>query len=120
MAQSLTQEEYAGYFHRFNKGNRLPVTIFPRELISATPFLTSVEKGMDKLSAYKTLIVWGEQDFAFQKTERMRFEGYFPNHHTRMLENAGHFIQDDAPTEIVAAIRATFPTVENSSGSDTE
>jgi haloalkane dehalogenase len=117
MAQSLTQEEYTGYFHRFNKGDRRPVTIFPRELITSTPFLASVEKSMDKLSAYKTLIVWGEQDFAFQETERMRFEGYFPNHHTQMLENAGHFIQDDSPTEIVAAIRATFPPTENSPGS---
>jgi len=50
----------------------------------------------------------------------MKFEGYFPNHHTQVLENAGHFIQDDSPTEIVAAIRATFPPTENSPGSDTD
>jgi len=63
MAQSLTQEEYAGYFHRFNKGDRRPVTKFPRELIAATPFLASVEEGMNKLSVYKTLIVWGGARF---------------------------------------------------------
>jgi haloalkane dehalogenase len=108
MAQPLAPEEYAGYFHRFNNGNRRPVTVFPRELIAATPFLATVEKGMDKLSVYKTLIVWGEQDFAFRETERLRFETYFPLHHTQLLNDAGHFIQDDAPTEIVAAIRAVF------------
>jgi haloalkane dehalogenase len=29
----------------------------------------------------------------------------FPRHHTVMLEGAGHYIQEDAPDEIVAAIR---------------
>jgi haloalkane dehalogenase len=111
MAQPLSAEEYAGYFHPFIEGDRHPVTIFPRELIAATPFLSSVEKGMNGLAAYPALIVWGEQDFAFRETERLRFEAYFPRHHTQLLDGAGHFIQDDAPAEIVAAIRAAFPPV---------
>ena len=57
MAQSLTQHEYAGYFHRFIDGGRRPVTIFPRELIEATAFLGSVEKGMTSLATYKALII---------------------------------------------------------------
>ncbi len=72
VAQPLAEEEYAGYFQPFIEGDRNPVTIFPRELIAATPFLASVEKGMDRLAAYPALIVWGKQDFAFQETERPR------------------------------------------------
>jgi haloalkane dehalogenase len=116
MAQSLPVEEYAGYFQAFTEGdrnavNRSAVTLFPRELITATPFLASVEKGMPSLVSYKALIVWGEQDFAFKETERLRFEAYFPRHHTELLAGAGHFIQDDAPDEIAAAIRTAFPPV---------
>ena len=109
LVQPLKQEEYAGYFQPFIEGDRRPVNIFPRELIAATPFLASVEQGMDRLAAYKALIVWGEQDFAFQETERLRFEAYFPRHRTQLLDGAGHFIQDDAPAEIAAAIRTVFP-----------
>ncbi len=115
MAQSLAQEEYAGYFHPFIEGDRRPVTIFPRELIAATPFLASVEQGMVGLASYQALFVWGQQDFAFQETERLRLEAYFPRHNTQLLEGAGHFIQDDAPAEIVAAIRNAFPPPSNHS-----
>ena len=111
MAQSLSVEEYAGYFHPFTEGERSAVTIFPRELITATPFLASVEKGMPGLVSYEALIVWGEQDFAFQETERLRFEAYFPRHHTELLAGAGHFIQDDAADEIAVAIRTAFPPI---------
>ena len=111
MAQSLPVEEYAGYFQAFTEGDRSAVTLFPLELITATPFLASVEKGMPSLVSYKALIVWGEQDFAFKETERLRFEAYFPRHHTELLAGAGHFIQDDAPDEIAAAIRTAFAPV---------
>ncbi len=95
----------------------LHLTIFPRELINATPFLASVEKGMAGLADYKTLIVWGTQDFAFQETERLRLETYFPRHHTQLLNGAGHFIQGDAPAEIVTAIRTAFPSTISSNRS---
>jgi pimeloyl-ACP methyl ester carboxylesterase len=32
-------------------------------------------------------------------------EALFPDHRTVMLQGAGHYIQEDAPEEIVAAIR---------------
>jgi haloalkane dehalogenase len=109
MAQPLTQQEYAGYFHPFVEGDRRPVTIFPRELIAATPFLAQVEKGMDRLADHRALFVWGVQDFAFKEAERLRLEAYFPHRQTQLLAGASHFIQDDAPAEIVAAIHAAFP-----------
>ena len=45
------------------------------------------------------------KDFAFQEPERTRFESIFSNHKTVLLNNAGHFIQEDAPEEIATAIR---------------
>jgi haloalkane dehalogenase len=38
-------------------------------------------------------------------SRRRRWEELFPDHHTVMLEGAGHYIQEDAADEIVAAIR---------------
>lgn len=45
------------------------------------------------------------KDIAFREPERKRWEQMFPDHRTVMLEGAGHYIQEDAADEIVAAIR---------------
>lgn len=112
IAGSLGGEAYAAYFQPFLHGDRTPVTVFPRELIAASPFLRTVERGMEDLKEYKALIVWGEQDFAFREPERRRFESYFPNHSTILLPNASHFLQEDAPEEIAQALRQAFPPDE--------
>jgi haloalkane dehalogenase len=52
------------------------------------------------------LITWPTADPAFRARERRRWEELFPAHRTVMLEGAGHYVQEDAPEEIVAAIRA--------------
>jgi haloalkane dehalogenase len=110
MVSSVDDDAYAGYFQTFLNGDRTPVTVFPRELIAATPFLGKVEAGMAGISEHQALIVWGEQDFAFGEAERRRLESIFPNHSTILLPSAGHFLQEDAPDEIAAAIRQTFPS----------
>ena len=107
--RSVNDDAYAGYFQTFLNGDRTPVTVFPRELITATPFLRKVESGMAGISEHQALIVWGEQDFAFREPERRRLELIFPNHSTTLLPDAGHFIQEDAPDEIASTIRQAFP-----------
>ena len=52
------------------------------------------------------MIVWPTRDPAFRERELRRWEEIFPGHRTVRLEGAGHFIQEDAPDEIVAAIRS--------------
>jgi len=59
---------------------------------------------LPRIADKPTLLVWGQKDFAFQAPERERFEAIFRDHPTVLLEEAGHFIQEDAPEEIVQAI----------------
>ena len=70
-------------------------------------------KGRDellgKLSDRPALLVWPTKDIAFREPERKRWEQLFPNHRTVILEGAGHFIQEDAPDEIVNAIESWSP-----------
>jgi haloalkane dehalogenase len=49
--------------------------------------------------------VWGDADFAFRAKERQRWEQIFTDHHTVIVEGAGHFVQSDAPDRFAAAIR---------------
>ena len=85
--------------------SREPTSIFAKEILGSREFLTEVYQGLSALADRRSLIVWGERDPAFRKSERQKFERIFPNHHTVLLEGAGHFIQEDAPEQIVKAFR---------------
>ena len=89
--------------------SRLPVHVFPREILRSIPFLAEVERGLPALRDRPALIVWPTKDVAFREPERRRWEQVFPNHRTVLLPGAGHYIQEDAAEEIVAAIRDWKP-----------
>jgi len=85
---------------------RLPMVVFPREIRASAAYLAEVEAGLARLRDRPVLIVWGTADIAFRAQERKRFERLFPRHRTVVLERAGHYIQEDAPEDIIAAIEA--------------
>jgi haloalkane dehalogenase len=95
--------------------SRRPIAVFPREILASRPFLAAVEERLPVLSDRPALLVWPTGDVAFREPERRRWEAVFPHHRTVRLEGAGHYIQEDAPEEIVAAIRSWSPTTSTSS-----
>jgi haloalkane dehalogenase len=96
-------EPYARAFP--TKESRIPTWVFPREILASRAFLTGVEDGLSSLADRPALIVWPDGDVAFRGPERERWESLFADHRTVMLGNVGHYIQEEAPDEIVAAIR---------------
>jgi haloalkane dehalogenase len=104
--RKLTDATLGMYLAPFaRRASRTPTHVFPAQLWGAGAFLRGVYDGLHALSDRPALIVWGLRDFAFREPERRRFEGLFPNHETVLLQDAGHFIQEDAPTEIAQALR---------------
>jgi haloalkane dehalogenase len=85
--------------------SRRPTAVFPREILASRPFLADLEHRLAQLSDRPALIVWPTKDVAFRDREQRRWEKLFPDHHTVLLEGAGHYIQEDAADEIVTAIR---------------
>ena len=85
--------------------SRRPMHVFPHEILASRPFLAEIERGLPTLRDRPALILWPTSDVAFREPERLRWEQTFPDHRTVVLEGAGHYIQEDAPEEIVAAIR---------------
>jgi haloalkane dehalogenase len=79
--------------------------VLPRRITASRAFLAGVEAGLADLASLPTLIVWGDADIAFRVKERRRWEQTFADHHTVIVEGAGHFVQSDAPEEFAAAIR---------------
>jgi haloalkane dehalogenase len=86
--------------------DRVPTAVLPKEILASRDFLAEVEAGLPRLAHLPVLFVWGDRDPAFRMRELRRFEACFPEHRTEVLEGAGHFVQEDAADEIVAAIRS--------------
>jgi haloalkane dehalogenase len=89
--------------------SRIPVHVMPREILAAHELLLEVEQGLPRVAHLPALIVWGDRDQAFKEPQRRRWESTFPHHKTVILKGASHYIQEDAPEEIVAAIREWWP-----------
>ncbi len=88
---------------------RMPSYVFPRSILKSRAFLAECEAGLARLAGKDALILWGDEDIAFRAKERERFEAALPLHHTVILAGAGHYIWEDAPGEIVSAIRDWWP-----------
>lgn len=99
---SEVMNAYRGPFSE--RDSREPIHIFPREIIRSRDYLSEVQRGLRRLRDLPVLILWGERDPAFREPERLCFEQGFPKHRTVILGGAGHYIQEDAADEIVAAI----------------
>ncbi len=83
---------------------RMPTYVFPREILASREFLAEVEAGLPRLAHLPTLLAWGGKDIAFRATERRRFEAVFPRHHSVVFEQARHYLHEDVPDELAAAI----------------
>jgi haloalkane dehalogenase len=100
---SAVMEAYRGPFP--TPESRRPTHVFPREILASRPFLAEVERRLPAVADRPVLLTWPTSDVAFRGRERAHWERIFPRHRTVVLEGAGHYIQEDSPAEIVAAIR---------------
>ena len=89
---------------------RVGVAEFPKELMAARPLLERLSREVPaKLGSKPALFVWGMKDFAFKPGPTLpRMRAAFPDHVLVELPAASHFIQEDAPGEIAAAIVERF------------
>lgn len=106
----LSDDEMSAYRGPFpTPESRWPVAVFPREILGSTPFLADIADALPTLADRQALVLWPTKDFAFRERERTRWESLFPAHRTVLLHGAGHYMQEDAPAEIVTAIRGLVP-----------
>jgi haloalkane dehalogenase len=88
--------------------SRVPVHVLPREILRSRPFLAEIQQGLARLRDRPATIVWPTKDVAFRAAERRRWEELFPDHRTTLVEGAGHYVQEDAPDQIVAAVSSSI------------
>lgn len=88
---------------------RLGVAEFPKQLLDAEEWLTILESDVKaNLASKPVVVVWGLKDPAFPRSYISRIQSMFRDVEVVTLAGASHFIQEDAPEEIAAAIRKRF------------
>ncbi len=104
--ERLTKEVMAAYRGPYReRSDRTPTAVFPRAIMSSRAFLSDVEAGLANLADLPVQLVWGDKDKVFKKRDLTRWRSIFPRARVEMLRGANHFIQEDAPEQIVRTIR---------------
>lgn len=90
--------------------SRRGIAVFPKQIRAARPWLTELERRVEStLSEKPIVLVWGMKDPAFGRFGVLeRWQAAFPQAKVTRLEDAGHYIQEDAPEQIVDAIADAY------------
>ena len=93
-----------------NAEARKGVAEMPKQILAARPLLARLAVEVPAMLGGKpALFVWGMKDFAFRPGPTIpRMRATFPDHVLVELPDAKHFIQEDAPDRVAAAIMERF------------
>jgi haloalkane dehalogenase len=89
---------------------RKGVAVFPHQILDAGPWLAELASSAPrKLAGKPAVLIWAMKDRAFgSKKFIARWQSDFPGADLTVLPRANHFIQEDAPEEIVNAVGRKF------------
>jgi haloalkane dehalogenase len=79
--------------------------IFPAEIIGSSDWLQSLWDNRDRLRGKKILVAWGMKDIGFREKELKTWMHAFPDAKVVRFEDAGHFIAEEKPDELIAGIK---------------
>lgn len=95
--------------------SRVGTWVFPREIRTNNEWLAETERGLAALRAKPIEMVWAMKDPAFAKKPMIeKWQSLLPGVPFERVEHAGHFIQEDAPDRVAAAIRRVLQRVDGS------
>ena len=107
----LSDEEFAHYTAVVpTPSSRQGIAEFPEQIRAAGPWLAELEQRVKAtLTERPIVLVQGQKDPAFGNDRSLeRWRSAFPDQRVVILPDAGHYIQEDAPEEIVDAIVECF------------
>ena len=84
---------------------RMGTYVFPRQIRLAAPWLKTVEERLHRLRNKPVEMVWAMKDPAFGKESYIkRWQEHFSDAPIDRIEDASHYLQEDRPERIVAAV----------------
>lgn len=93
-----------------NWHDRIAVVRFVQDIALSSkhktwPVLNSLERDLKQLEPLPTQLIWGMQDWCFNKTCIDRMCDIFPHTELARLADAGHYVVEDAPEEVIGHLR---------------
>ena len=76
----------------------------PRAIIGASDWLASIWDERSAFAEKPALILWGLKDIAFRRKELERWQSELMNAETHEFEDAGHFLAEEAPDDVLSAL----------------
>ncbi len=90
--------------------SRRGIAAFPKQISAAKAWLAELEQRVtSNLSDKPMVLVWGTKDPVFGRGGILqRWEAAFPQAEVIRLESASHYLQEDAPDQIIDAIANAY------------
>jgi haloalkane dehalogenase len=106
-AERVTPELRRAYTAPFpTPQSRMPTWVFPRHIRKARSWLGAIESELAVLEDLPARIVWGTKDVpGFRPQEMARWQQHLKRSQVEALDDASHFVQEDRPDRVAAAIR---------------
>ncbi|HXQ81065.1 MAG TPA: alpha/beta fold hydrolase [Opitutaceae bacterium] len=110
-SRRLTWEERRAYLYPYDSwANRIGIHRFVRDIPMERDHpsrraLEEVSRGLSLLAGHEKMILWGARDFCFDDTFLSRWREIYPDARIERLENAGHYVLEDAGGDARARIR---------------
>jgi pimeloyl-ACP methyl ester carboxylesterase len=73
----------------------------------------AIEQKLHLLQAIPTLIMWGRKDFVFDDHFLSEWSQFLPNAQVHRFDDAGHYVLEDKPEEIVDLLRSFLGAADN-------
>jgi haloalkane dehalogenase len=104
----LTRAIHRQYLDRFPDRWSRGAVLWPlaRALNGSADFYDSLWQQRGRLAGIPTLVVWGMKDTAFLPYQLERWKQVLPQAHVVEIGGAGHWPHEEAPDEVIAAVRA--------------
>ena len=108
----LTKIESRGYLMPYDSwANRVAVNAFVQDIPMHESHRTwetlkKVEQGIGRFNRRASLIIWGGRDFCFNDSFYQEWLKRLPNAENLYLEDAGHYVLEDASNDVVPRIKA--------------
>jgi haloalkane dehalogenase len=67
--------------------------------------LLAIEDALPRLQGKPMLLIWGERDWCFSPHFREEFQRRFPSAEVLKLDDAGHYVFEDAYERIIPRVR---------------
>lgn len=104
--RKFTRAEKAAYYGPYKKrSSRRPMNILFGSLLEGYDYLADLERRLSGLGHLPVLLLPGEKSGEIELGYPERFGKIFPNSRTEILHGAAHYTPEDAPMEIVTAVR---------------